>query len=84
MSQVLYSDGNFMTLGGFIYTFNRADVVNCVSWSLEVEVDKQIIRVKQNATHILPPWTERLLLNHNTRILGTGRRRIQSGARDKA
>lgn len=47
-----------MTLGGFIYTFNRADVLNCVSWSLEVEVEKQIIRVKQNASHILPPWTK--------------------------
>ena len=28
--------------------------------------------------------TERLLLNHDAGILGPGRRRIQSGARDKA
>ena len=31
MSQVLYLGSNFMILGGFIYTFNRAGILNCVS-----------------------------------------------------
>lgn len=46
MSKVLYFGDNFMASVGFIYTFNRANILNCVSQSLGAVVERLIIRGK--------------------------------------
>ena len=46
MSKVLYFGGNFMASVGFIYTFNRANILHCVSQSLGAVVERLIIRGK--------------------------------------
>ena len=60
---------------------SKAQQKTCLLRNKELELQASLPCPEESRTS---PQDERLLLNHDTRILGLRRRRIQSGARDEA